>query len=134
MLRNIRPPEFNQQQYQQHMMRGMQNGAMNMKMNQGNPLQRAAMANNQKYVLSETKPRQAANFPPLSALKRCICSSSKSESNRKWPAIERDRLPQGPTMHHLHLSGHVSTALHSNRIKASCRTAGRRKACQASSR
>jgi len=55
MLRNIRPPEFTQQQYQQHMMRGMQNGAMNMKMNQGNPLQRAAMANNQKYVFVRHK-------------------------------------------------------------------------------
>lgn len=30
-------------------MRGMQNGGMNMKMTPGN-LQRAAMANNQKYV------------------------------------------------------------------------------------
>lgn len=49
MLRQIRP-EFAQQQaqYQQQMMRGMQNGGMNMNM-KPNPIQRAAMANNQKY-------------------------------------------------------------------------------------
>jgi len=48
MLRQIRP-EFAQQQaqYQQQMMRGMQNGGMNMNM-KPNPIQRAAMANNQK--------------------------------------------------------------------------------------
>lgn len=47
MLRQMRP-ELAQQQYQQHMMRGMPNGAMNMGMKPGNQLQRTAMANNQK--------------------------------------------------------------------------------------
>lgn len=47
MLRQMRP-DLAQQQYQQHMMRGMPNGAaMNMAM-KGNQLQRAAMANSQK--------------------------------------------------------------------------------------
>lgn len=45
MLRQMRP-EFAQQQYQQHMMRGMPNGAMAMGMKPGNQLPRAAMANN----------------------------------------------------------------------------------------
>lgn len=56
MLRNLRPPDAytQQQQYQQHMMRNMPNGAMNINMKQGNPLQRAAMANNQKYVFGAT--------------------------------------------------------------------------------
>lgn len=46
MLRQMRP-EFAQQQYPQHMMRAMPNGAINMGMKPGN-LQRAAMANSQK--------------------------------------------------------------------------------------
>ena len=51
LLRQIRP-EFAQQaqaqaQYQAQLMRGMQNGGMNMNM-KPNPIQRAAMANNQK--------------------------------------------------------------------------------------
>ncbi|KAK4175134.1 hypothetical protein QBC36DRAFT_190575 [Triangularia setosa] len=46
LLRNMRPDAYNQQQYQQHMLR-MQNGAMNMGVKPGNNLQRAAMANNQ---------------------------------------------------------------------------------------
>lgn len=47
MLRQMRP-EFAQQQFQQHMMRGMPNGTMTMGMKPGNQLQRAAMANSQK--------------------------------------------------------------------------------------
>jgi hypothetical protein len=43
----MRPEYAAQQQYQQHMMRGMQNGAINMAM-KGNQLQRTAMANSQK--------------------------------------------------------------------------------------
>lgn len=47
MLRQMRP-EFTQQQYQQQMMRNMQNGAaMNLNMKQGNNLPRTAMANSQ---------------------------------------------------------------------------------------
>lgn len=49
MLRQLRP-EFAQQaqqQYQQQMMRGIQNGAMGMNMKQAN-LQQRAMANSQK--------------------------------------------------------------------------------------
>ncbi len=44
-------PELAQQQFHQQMMRGMPNGAMNMAMKPGQ-LQRAAMANNQKFVPS----------------------------------------------------------------------------------
>ncbi|KAK3942936.1 transcriptional regulator of filamentous growth FLO8 [Diplogelasinospora grovesii] len=49
MLRQIRPESYaqQQQQYNQQLMRGMQNGTMNMNMKPGNQLQRAAMANNQ---------------------------------------------------------------------------------------
>ncbi|KAK1750935.1 transcriptional regulator of filamentous growth FLO8 [Echria macrotheca] len=60
MLRNIRPPDF-QQQYQQHMMGRVPNGAMNVKLNQGN-LQRAAMANNQNpqaiHMLQQQQKRE----------------------------------------------------------------------------
>lgn len=58
MLRNMQrgaaEPNFAQQQqfHQQLLARGMPNGMM-MKQ-QGNPLQRAAMANNQKYVPGTT--------------------------------------------------------------------------------
>ena len=44
MLRQMNPNFAAQQQYQQQMMRNMQNGAMNLKQ-PGNNLQRAAMAN-----------------------------------------------------------------------------------------
>ncbi|KAK0732995.1 hypothetical protein B0T26DRAFT_745090 [Lasiosphaeria miniovina] len=57
MLRQIRP-EFTHQQYPQHMMRGMQNGGMNMK--PGNQLQRAAMANNQNPQTMQMLQQQKA--------------------------------------------------------------------------
>lgn len=64
LLRNMRPDAYNQQQYQNHMMR-MQNGAaMNMGVKPGNNLQRAAMANNQKYVLH------------LSSILTCHCGTA----------------------------------------------------------
>lgn len=47
MLRNMRPEGNLPQQQQQFMMRGMQNGGMNMNMKSAN-LARTAMANNQK--------------------------------------------------------------------------------------
>jgi hypothetical protein len=47
MLRQMRPDMAAQQSFQQHLMRGMPNGAMNMAMKPGS-LQRAAMANSQK--------------------------------------------------------------------------------------
>jgi len=65
MLRSLRPPEYGQQQYQQHLMRGMPNGAMNMGMKQGNPLQRAAMANSQKYAISYPSSSPAQRPPVL---------------------------------------------------------------------
>lgn len=49
MLRQMRP-DFAQAQYQQQMMRNLQqqNGAMNIGLKQGNNLPRTAMANSQK--------------------------------------------------------------------------------------
>jgi len=59
LLQGIRPGGTNYQQYNQTMMRNMQNGAMGMNLKPGN-LQRAAMANN-KYV-----PNAARDSLPVS--------------------------------------------------------------------
>ncbi|KAL1837448.1 hypothetical protein VTJ49DRAFT_3768 [Mycothermus thermophilus] len=64
MLRQIRPDQFQQQQFQPQMMRTMPNGAMHMSMKPGNQLQRAAMANSQNpqamQMLQQQKAAQMA--------------------------------------------------------------------------
>ena len=71
MLRNLQrgaaEPNFAQQQQQQfnpQLMGRMANGGMMMN-NKGNPLQRAAMANNQKYVMGAKTPSCLLLTPPV---------------------------------------------------------------------
>ncbi|KAK0708629.1 hypothetical protein B0H67DRAFT_345468 [Lasiosphaeris hirsuta] len=98
MLRNIRPPEAfaAQQQYQQHMMRGMQNGAMNMNMKPGNPLQRAAMANNnpQMQMLQQKAAGQMQRDPSDMDGSRVRPASPGSNDNAPSPS-KRPRLDGG---------------------------------------
>ncbi|KAK3347228.1 hypothetical protein B0T25DRAFT_297464 [Lasiosphaeria hispida] len=98
MLRNIRPPEAfaAQQQYQQHMMRGMQNGAMNMNMKPGNPLQRAAMANNnpQMQMLQQKAAGQMQRDPSDMDGSRVRPASPGSNDNAQSPS-KRIRLEGG---------------------------------------
>ena len=91
-------PEFTQQQYQQQMMRNMQNGAaMNLNMKQGNNLPRTAMANSQnKSVIPTTSLDRLylANMLSTPALKPCKCyNRSKVKCNvipPTWMATAHD--------------------------------------------
>jgi hypothetical protein len=100
MLRNIRPPgDYGQQQYPPQMMRGMPNGAMNMKQMQVNQLQRAAMANSQNpqamQMLQQKAASQMQRDPSDMDGNRVRPASPGSTDNAPSPS-KRPRLDGAP--------------------------------------
>ncbi|KAK5659099.1 hypothetical protein OQA88_1189 [Cercophora sp. LCS_1] len=91
MLRNIRPEAYQQQQQFAHqMMRQMPNGAM-MSMKQGNPLQRAAVANAQNPQAMQMLQQQKREQPGLDGARP---ASPGSTDNAPSPS-KRPRLGEG---------------------------------------
>ncbi|KID74566.1 Transcriptional activator somA [Metarhizium brunneum] len=95
LLRQMRPNEFAQQQYQAQMMR-MQNGNMNMGIKQG-ALARAAIANNQnnpQMMMQPTKQNQMQRDPSGMDQNRDRPSSPASGENAPSPS-KRQRIDGG---------------------------------------
>ncbi|EXV01037.1 hypothetical protein X797_005609 [Metarhizium robertsii] len=96
LLRQMRPSELAQQQYQAQMMR-MQNGNMNMGMKQQNTLARAAMANNQnnpQMMMQPNKQNQMQRDPSGMDQNRDRPSSPASGENAPSPS-KRQRIDGG---------------------------------------
>ncbi|KAH0596583.1 hypothetical protein MHUMG1_05701 [Metarhizium humberi] len=96
LLRQMRPSELAQQQYQAQMMR-MQNGNMNMGMKQHNTLARAAIANNQnnpQMMMQPNKQNQMQRDPSGMDQNRDRPSSPASGENAPSPS-KRQRIDGG---------------------------------------